>query len=305
MILAVASGKGGTGKTTVAAALARLWPARRIAVDLDVEAPNLHLFLAPVVTGREDAALTVPEVAHPERCTGCGACGDICAFKAVLAFGDFPVVFPEMCHACGGCFAVCPEAVFAPGRRLLGEVRWGSATAPQGERFDYLAGEMRVGEAMSPPLIRAVTRRLEDALAESGGDAILDAPPGVSCPAMEAVRPADAIVLVCEPTPFGLHDLDLAWQGFAGLGVPAGVVVNRAGGGGAAGDAAVEDWCAAHRLPVLARLPFDRAAAEAYARGVPADAVSDAAHAAFGELASRVRTLGAGGKMRETCHDGI
>jgi len=304
MIVAVASGKGGTGKTTVAAALARLWRGERIAADLDVEAPNLHLFLTPEIVGREDAALTVPEVAHPERCTGCGACGDICAFKAVLAFGDFPVVFPEMCHACGGCFAVCPEAVFAPGRRLLGEVRWGHAVGPSGD-FAFLSGEMRVGEAMSPPLIRAVTRRLSAMLTETGGDAVLDCPPGVSCPAMEAVRPADAVVLVAEPTPFGLHDLDLAWQGFVQLGVPAGVVINRAGGGGAVGDAAVESWCAAHGLPVLARLPFDRAAAEAYARGMPADTVSPASASAFEGLTERVQALAVGAKLREACHVGI
>ncbi len=289
MIVAVASGKGGTGKTTVAAALARLWPGRRVAVDLDVEAPNLHLFLAPALSGHAPEALTVPVVAHPERCTGCGACSDICAFKAVLVVGDFPVVFPEMCHACGGCFEVCREGVFARGLRPLGEVRWGRVPAVGGD-FDFLMGEMRVGEAMSPPLIRAVTRRLIESL-EPGVDVVIDAPPGTTCAAMAAVRPADVVVLVTEPTPFGLHNLDLAWQAFSTFGRPAGVVINRAGGGGAEGDAAVETWCAHHGLPILAHLPFDRAVAQAYARGVPADAVSPGTHAAFIDLIVRVRDL--------------
>ncbi len=294
MIVAVASGKGGTGKTTVAAALARLWPGRRLAVDLDVEAPNLHLFLAPEILGRGEENLVVPVVEHPERCTGCGACSDICAFKAVLAFGDFPVVFPEMCHACGGCFVVCRETVFGRGQRHLGEVRWGRAPVAAGD-CAFLMGESRVGEAMSPPLIRAVIRRMRDSLAD-GGDAVIDAPPGTTCAAMAAVRPADAAVLVTEPTPFGLHDLDLAWRSFSEFGLPMGVVVNRAGGGGADGDAAVEDWCAANGVPILARLPFETAVARAYARGVPADAASPALRAALVDLTARVRALAAEGK---------
>ncbi|MBN2752130.1 MAG: ATP-binding protein [Rhodospirillaceae bacterium] len=302
MIVAVASGKGGTGKTTVAAALSRLWGGRRVAVDLDVEAPNLHLFLRPVIAGHQESGIVVPVVAHPERCTGCGACSDICAFKAVLTFGDFPVVFPEMCHACGGCFAVCSEGVFAPGRRVLGEIHWGRVPSVTGE-LTFVMGEMRVGEAMSPPLIRDVTHRMMD-MRPSDGDAILDAPPGTSCPAMQAVRPADVLVLVTEPTPFGLHDLDLAWQAFAPFGVPAGVVINRAGGGGLAGDAAIEAWCVDKGLPVLARLSFDRAVAEAYAQGVPADAVSPEAHAVFADLVKKVQALGQGQVSKESRHVG-
>jgi MinD superfamily P-loop ATPase len=165
--------------------------------------------------------------------------------------------------------------------------------------FDYLMGETRVGEAMSPPLIRAAIRRMEQTLA-NGGDAVIDAPPGTTCSAMAAVRPADAVVLVTEPTPFGLHDLDLAWRAFSTFGRPTGVVINRAGGGGPDGDAAVEAWCAERNLPVLARLPFDRAVARAYARGVPADAVSAETHAAFVDLVGRVRGLAA-----EVCDVGV
>lgn len=300
MIVAVASGKGGTGKTTVAAALARLWPVPRIAADLDVEAPNLHLFLDPTVAGRAASILPVPVVAHPERCDGCGACSRICAFKAVLCFGDFPVAFPEMCHGCGGCLAVCPRGVFTEGTRALGEVRWGLARDADGAGFEVLTGEMRVGEAMSPPLIRDVLKRLSPRIPE-GGDAILDAPPGTSCPVMAAVRPADAIVLVTEPTPFGLHDLDLAWKAFAPLSRPAGVVINRAGGAGEAGDAAVRAWAAEQGLPILAALPFDREVAAAYARRLPADTVSPAHRARLAVLAERVRTL-ARSRSAEAAH---
>ncbi len=279
MIITVASGKGGTGKTSVAAALVRAWARPCVAVDLDVEAPNLHLFLNPVWSGQVQATLTVPEIANPTACTGCGACTDICAFNAILNFGDFPVVFPEMCHGCEGCFAVCRAGVLSRSARVLGDVQWGQATLPK-QVVPLVMGRQRIGEAMSPPLMREVLRRMGGICTELGqpldlADTIIDAPPGASCPAMEAVQPSDVVLLVAEPTPFGLHDLDMAWQAFSGLGKPIAVVVNRAGGGGVKGDAALADWCHQRDLPIVGRLPYSRAVAEAYARRLSVDTVSE------------------------------
>jgi len=257
MIVAVASGKGGTGKTTVSTALAAVWDGPVTAVDLDVEEPNLHLFLRPALSGNETAHLTVP-VVDEARCTHCGACSELCQFKAISVMGQLLLTFPDMCHGCGGCLAVCPEKAISPGERELGEISWGSAS-----RIGFLGGRLRIGEAMSPPLMRLVKARLKQMLAETGGDAVIDAPPGVSCPAVNAVMDSDVVLLVTEPTPFGFYDFQLAWEAFGPLGKPLGAVINRAG----LGNDAIYRFCREQGLPILAEIPYDRAIAEAYARG--------------------------------------
>ncbi|QGY39467.1 4Fe-4S dicluster domain-containing protein [Pseudodesulfovibrio cashew] len=261
MIFAIASGKGGTGKTTVSASLATLWENDVTAVDLDVEEPNLHLFLNPEITGTEKGYVTVPE-ADEERCVKCGACRDICQFKAITLMAGTLLVFPEMCHGCGGCMAVCPEKALIPGRRELGEIVRGRSG-----NMEFLMGRLRIGEAMAPPLMRQVKERMGFI---ATGDVIIDAPPGVSCPAMNAVMDADAVVLVTEPTPFGFHDFKLAWEAFSPLGIPMGAVINRAG----LGDSTVQNFCKEKGIPIWAEIPYDRAIAEAYSQGrVIADAV--------------------------------
>ena len=265
MIAAIASGKGGTGKTTVSASLASVWTQALgrpvLAVDLDVEEPNLHLFLPPVIARTAVASLEIP-VVDATVCTRCGACRTLCQFGAITILGDAPVVFAEMCHGCGGCLAVCPVGAITPGARELGCIEEGAAGS-----IGFLSGRLRVGEAMSPPLIRAVTRRMEELLAGPAAtalpDVLLDAPPGVSCPAAAAVAKADCIVLVAEPTPFGVNDFVLAVTAFAPLGKPMGVVVNRAG----AGNDELYDFCRQAKLPILAEIPNDRRIAETYARG--------------------------------------
>jgi MinD superfamily P-loop ATPase len=281
MIVAIASGKGGTGKTTIATALARIWDGPRVAVDMDVEAPNLHLFLAPSYDGRKRAVLDVPVVLHPEACSGCGACSRLCAFKAIIALGDYPVVFPEMCHGCGGCLEVCRRGVLGAGKRELGEIFWGRAGAADGASPDLriAGGQLRIGEAMSVPLIRQVRTKANEMLAEHPGDVIIDAPPGTSCPALSAVREVDVLLLVAEPTPFGLHDLGLAVRALASGRVPTGVVVNRAG----LGDDCIRAFCHKHDLPILAEIPFRRDIAEACAQGIPLDHM--------GELRTMMETL--------------
>jgi len=263
VIYAIASGKGGTGKTTVTASLAALWGGPVTAVDLDVEEPNLHLFLKPEGLTGEPAWIEVP-VADEEKCTRCRACADICQFKAISVMGDYLLTFPEMCHGCGGCLEVCPEGALMPGKRELGEILKGKA----GDA-DFLMGRLRIGEAMSPPLMRQVMARMPESMRKN--DVLIDAPPGVSCPAVSAVMNADCVVLVTEPTPFGLHDFKLAWEAFSPMGKPMGAVINRAG----VGDDGVQRFCRDKNIPIWAEIPFDRAVAQAYSRGeVPGVAVA-------------------------------
>lgn len=266
MRIVFASGKGGAGKTSVTASLAALWPRPVIAADCDVEAPNLHLFLGPDLPKQAAVTLDVP-VLNAEKCTGCGACKDMCHYRAIARFGRKVLIFPDMCHGCGGCFAVCPEGALDTGKRELGVLEEGAFSAGEA-RGRFLMGRTRIGEAMTPPLLRALLARLENMTAEAGEDALIDAPPGVSCPAMTVAGRADTVVLVAEPTPFGIHDFRLAHAAFARTGAQLAVVMNRSGmDGNEAGDAALRAWCAERRLPLLAELPFDRAAAEQYAAG--------------------------------------
>lgn len=294
MIVAIASGKGGTGKTTVAASLLSVWDDPVAAVDLDVEEPNLHLFLQPELTGLEKAEMEVPE-ADESKCTYCRACAELCQFKAITVLGTVLLTFPEMCHGCGGCLAVCPEDVLHPTTRELGEVCWGKAGG-----MDFLMGRLRVGEAMSPPLMRAVKKKLGQVMARGPMDAIIDSPPGVSCPAVNAVMDANAVVLVTEPTPFGFHDFKLAWEAFTPLGMPMGAVINRAG----LGDDAVYRFCREQDIPILAEIPYDRALAEAYSRGAVIAEVSDKMRDVFQSLARNIRELaGQKSAQREGGHD--
>lgn len=293
MILAVASGKGGTGKTTVSASLASTWPSPVVAVDLDVEAPNLHLFLKPAINDQVASTIAIPEI-QDDRCTRCRICTDICQFKAIGIFGDVVMTFPEMCHGCGACWALCPEKAITPARRELGQILSGRSL--QGE---FIMGRLRVGEAMSPPLMRDVKRHLNQGPAGESRDVIIDAPPGVSCPAINAVMDADVIVLVTEPTPFGLYDLTLAQKAFAPLEIPMGVVVNRSD----IGTRDVQVHCRKTGLPILAEIPFQRDIAEAYAQGqVIVDAVP-ATRPLFESLALRVMALADHKTPREeACH---
>jgi MinD superfamily P-loop ATPase len=292
MIVAVASGKGGTGKTTVAASLASVWDGAVQGVDLDVEEPNLHLFLHPAIEGSEKAYLTVPAI-DEAKCTCCGTCADLCQFGAISVMGQVILTFPDMCHGCGGCIAVCPEKALSAGRRELGEISWGRA----GD-VGFLAGRLRVGEAMSPPLMRLVKARLDRLLAKNGGDAIIDAPPGVSCPAVNAVMDSDIILLVTEPTPFGVYDFKLAWEAFTPLGKPMRAVINRAG----LGNDAIYRFCQEKGLPILAEIPYDRAIAEAYARGRIIADLAAGLKETFVSLRDQIRDLTKPGRSREAAH---
>lgn len=263
MKLAIASGKGGTGKTTVAVSLALSLADRApLLVDCDVEEPNAALFLRPELTERQEVGQLVPAV-NPERCTHCGRCAEVCQYHAIAVIGQQVLVFPELCHGCGSCARQCPERAIHEELDVLGTLERGRAGA-----VEFAQGTLNVGEAMAVPVIR----QLKQWAIPPNGDArpvILDAPPGASCPVVETLRGTDAVLLVTEPTPFGLHDLRLAVQvarevgASRGTPLPVAVVVNRAG----VGDGGVEAYCAAEGLPVLLHIPLERAIAEGSARG--------------------------------------
>jgi MinD superfamily P-loop ATPase len=284
MKIAVASGKGGTGKTTVTACLTRVLSGKVVAVDLDVEEPNLHLFLRPELTDVETAHMVVPEV-DQTRCTHCRQCAEICQFKAIADLGEYLLTFPEMCHGCGGCLALCPENALAAGRRELGQIRWGHAGA-----VAFIEGRLRVGEAMSPPLMRAVKSKMATLFDTADATVVVDAPPGVSCPAVSAVMDSDLVVLVTEPTPFGRYDLELAFEAFKTMALPMAVVVNRWG----RGDDGVDHFCRREGLPIIGRIPYERRIAEAYSQGrIPVDAVPEL-KAVFHEILAALKRLEGG-----------
>jgi MinD superfamily P-loop ATPase len=277
--IAVASGKGGTGKTTIATNLAVVLAesgTRTAYVDCDVEEPNGHLFLGPTVCATHEVSIPVPEI-DQARCTLCGACGKACRYSAILALPKKVLTFPKLCHGCGGCTLACPVGAIREVPRPTGIVEIGTA----GE-VAFLQGRLDVGEAMAPPVIRAV---LEAAPAER--TVVIDAPPGTSCPVIASVKAADVVVLVTEPTPFGLNDLKLAVEMVRELGVPFGLVVNRAG----AGDRAVFDYCAEEDIPVLLEVPSDRRIAQAYSRGELCTRVMPELKPRFLELYEKLRDL--------------
>jgi MinD superfamily P-loop ATPase len=252
VILAVASGKGGTGKTTVAVNLARVFDRPLQLLDCDVEEPNDHLFLPGTTISEETVTIPIPQV-RESLCDGCGECGRFCAYHAIISYGAKPLVFPEMCHGCGGCSKVCPKkAIYEIDKRI------GIAKMVQAGNITLIQGRLDVGMAMAPPLIRDVKERLCRDI-----PSILDAPPGTSCPVIVTLRGADFVLLVTEPTPFGLHDLKLAVDMVRELGIPFGVVVNRVG----IGDDRVHLFCRQEGIPILLEIPDDRRIAEAYSRG--------------------------------------
>lgn len=253
--VAVASGKGGTGKTTVAVSLALALSGRVPVefVDCDVEEPNAHLFLSPRITAREPVEILVPEV-DLDRCTFCGRCATACRFGALAVVGQKVLFQPGLCHGCGLCAIACPEGAIQELPRPIGWVEEGQV---QGIRF--LRGILNVGEPMATPIVHHLKERVNPKRVT-----LLDAPPGTGCPAIETLRGANFALLVTEPTPFGLHDLRLALEVTRILGVPAGVVISKDG----IGTDALERYCIKAGIPVLLRIPMDRRIAAAYAHGI-------------------------------------
>ncbi len=277
MNIVIASGKGGTGKTTIAVNLASVMEGPVAYVDCDVEEPNGHIFLKPDITSATDTGIPVP-VVDKDKCTGCGRCAQACRFNALACVNGRVLVFAELCHGCGGCMLSCPEKAISEAGHVIGVVETGHTGG-----IAFVQGRLNVGAAMSPPLIRAVK-----AAAPSKGTVIYDAPPGTSCPVITTVRDSDVVVLVTEPTPFGLHDLKLAVETVRQIGIPFGVVINRSD----IGDDRVRRYCEENQIPVLAEIPDDRRIAEAYSRGETAIAAVPEARESFTRLDREIRRLG-------------
>jgi MinD superfamily P-loop ATPase len=266
VIVTVASGKGGTGKTTVAVSLAlSLAEIAPLFLDCDVEEPNAALFLRPVIQEQREVGQMIPAV-DPEACTTCGRCAEVCQYHAIAVVGKgrsaaAPVlVFPELCHGCGSCTLNCPAGAIHEVLHVTGTVERGQAGS-----VEFAQGTLNVGQPVGVPIIRQLKRWMIPSV-PNGRPVILDAPPGTACPVVEAMHGADFVLLVTEPTPFGLHDLRLAVEVARDeLGLPVGVVVNRDG----VGDRGVDEYCAAEDVPILMRIPHDRRIAEAYSEGVP------------------------------------
>lgn len=255
MNIAIASGKGGTGKTLVATNLALAAADRGEKVqllDCDVEEPNCHIFLTPHIESVTPVAIPIPEVLM-ERCNGCGVCAEVCEYNAIAVFGKSVLIFPELCHSCGACSLFCPEKAIFENVRTVGSVETGFS---QGIRL--IQGQLSVGEVRSPAVIRSVKNA-----AQKEGVILIDSPPGTSCPVIESVKDADMILLVTEPTPFGLNDLEIAVGMVRILEKPFAVIVNRCD----VGNEGVIDYCAHEGIDTLMEIPYDRRIAEVYSRG--------------------------------------
>ena len=253
MIVSVASGKGGTGKTSVAVNLA-LSVGNVQLLDCDVEEPNAYLLLHPEMTKKEAVYTLIPKVDRT-LCNTCGECTKFCQFNAIFVASEKILVFPELCHSCGGCPMVCPRKAITWEKHKIGTLNFG---ATDGVALVY--GELEVGKPMAVPVIKAVKKQITEEK-----NVILDSPPGTSCPFVETVRGSDFCILVTEPTPFGLHDLKIAVEVLRKVGIPFGVVINRAG----IGDKKVYDYCGKESIRILLEIPYERRIAELYSKGIP------------------------------------
>jgi len=282
MIISIASGKGGTGKTTIAVNLALSLSSADIGtiqiVDCDVEEPNAHIFLKPRITKTLPISIPVPKVVE-NKCTYCGKCQEVCVYNAIAVIRNFNqntrptdeqgsasggkvLIFLELCHSCGGCSLLCPEKAIEEVGREIGNIQIGRVG-----KIEFVGGKLNIGEAMSPPLIKAVKKNITN-----NKVVIIDAPPGTSCPVIGSIKGSDYCILVTEPTPFGMNDLILAVEVIRKLNIAFGVVINRTDiptASGQAGYQEVDKYCNKENIPVLMRIPFDRKIAESYSKGIP------------------------------------
>jgi MinD superfamily P-loop ATPase len=289
MRIAVASGKGGTGKTTVAvnlAVVAREFIREVQYVDCDVEEPDGHLFLKPRIKKTIPAVVMVP-VVDEARCDLCGRCAEACRFNALLVTKRNVVVFPELCHGCGACMIVCPYGAIKESTREIGVIEAGSAVVGNNGLFkdmiNYRAGVLNVGEHMATPLVRSVKEKSADK-----GISIIDASPGTSCPVIEAVRDCDFVILVTEPTPFGLSDLKLAIGMTKSLGLPVGIIINRSQGV----DKELIDYLSLENLAVIGEIPLKREVAEMISRGQVVVMEDETMKTLFGQIFNRIKDQG-------------
>ena len=285
MIISVASGKGGTGKTTVATNLALSLNGSVQFLDCDVEEPNAHLFLKPVITNSESVKIPVPKI-DDEKCNYCGKCAEVCVFNAIAVTKNKVLVFPGLCHGCGACMLFCPENAISEQGREIGILEEGKARS-----ISFIDGRLNIGEPMAPPIIRKIKKRInKDGIKGKSNDianhhlTIIDAPPGTSCPVIESIKDSDYTILVTEPTPFGLHDLILAVEVLQKLKIPHGVVLNKCD----VGDHKVEEYCKKNNIPLLLSIPLDREIAVAYSQGIPIVKINSSYEQKFTQLFHKI-----------------
>lgn len=289
MIISIASGKGGTGKTTIAVnlalALAKDKEKNVQFLDCDVEEPNAHLFLKPVITSSESVEIPVPKI-DDKKCNYCGKCAEVCVFNAIAVTKNKVLVFPGMCHGCGACTLFCPEKAISEEGNEIGILEEGKA-----ESINFTHGRLNIGEPMAPPIIRKIKKKIKkDGIKGENNDitnhhiTLIDAPPGTSCPVIESIKDSDYTILVTEPTPFGLHDLILAVEVLQKLKIPHGVVLNKCD----IGDYKVEEYCKKNNIPILLSIPLDREIAVAYSKGIPIVKINSAYEQKFTQLFQKI-----------------
>lgn len=255
MIVAVASGKGGTGKTSVAVNMSLSLKDGPIQfLDCDVEEPNAHLFLRPEIKHIEAVYNSIPSI-EEALCNHCGKCAEFCQYNAIFVASQKVLIFPELCHSCGGCALVCPQKAISEEKYRIGSIKIGSVRG-----IELVYGELNVGKPLSVPIIKEVKKKMK-----KDRTVILDSPPGTSCPVIETVRGSDFCILVTEPTPFGLHDLEITVEVLDRLKIPYGVLINRAD----LGDEKVQEFCQKKNIPILLEIPYQRTMAELYSKGIP------------------------------------
>ena len=273
MIISIASGKGGTGKTTIATNLA-LSLGKVQVIDCDVEEPNANIFFNAEIKEREDVTVEIPEI-DKEKCNYCGKCSEFCAYNALAVVPSDVLVFPELCHSCGGCAIVCPQNAINWKRKPVGKIEHGVTNG-----VDFYHGLLNVGEIQAVPVIKALKKKID-----KERNVIIDAPPGTSCPVIESINGSDYCILVTEPTPFGLHDLKLAIAVVRHLYIPFGVIINRDG----VGDKKVEMYCQTEKIPILMKIPHSEEIANLYSMGIPFVKKLPEWHERFTELFRRIQ----------------
>jgi len=292
MIISVASGKGGTGKTTIAVNLAlALVKSKEKNVqflDCDVEEPNAHLFLKPVVTSSESVKIPVPKI-DDKKCNYCGKCAEVCVFNAIAVTKNKVLVFPGLCHGCGACMLFCPKKAITEEGNEVGILEEGKAGP-----INFTHGRLNIGEPMAPPIIRKIKKKIEKNYSDNRDNNItnnhitlIDAPPGTSCPVIESIKGSDYTILVTEPTPFGLHDLILAVEVLKKLEVPYGVVLNKCD----IGDHKVEKYCKKNNIPILLSIPLDKEIAVAYSNGIPIVKINSSYEQKFTQLFQKITQI--------------
>lgn len=251
MIISVAAGKGGTGKTLVATSLALSIDNVQF-LDCDVEEPDAHVLLKPKINSKKLSSIPVPKV-NEEKCNGCGKCSEVCVYNAIAVIKGKVLIFSELCHGCGACSRLCPEDAISEEGMVVGVVERGEAKG-----IEFIQGKLDIGKPMPTPVIRDVKREIKNEKI-----VIIDVAPGASCPMVEAVKDSDFCILVTEPTPFGLYDLKLAVEVVKKLKVHFGVIINKDG----IGDNRLEEYCKEERIQIFLKIPFQREIAELYSHG--------------------------------------